>query len=215
MIRMHSHGDTPRPDRAALRRDAILLQYGVVFYNVFECVIALLVGHHVNSIALFGFGIDGTVEIAASISVLVYLKRDGRSGGSEWEGRVARFIGLTLIGLALFIANDAMFRLIYVVKPQESLVAIALASLSLLVMFRVARTERKLADGLNSPALHAESRETVVCAWLSAALLVGLGANFLFGLWWVDPAIAIAMAVYIAREGLDAFKTHELVHDHG
>jgi divalent metal cation (Fe/Co/Zn/Cd) transporter len=206
---------TPLSGRAGLRRNAILLQYGVVLYNVFECVIALLVGHHINSISLFGFGLDGTVEIAASVAVLVYLKRDGRTEGSEWEGRVARFIGLTLIALALFIANDAMFRLIYVVKPQESLVAIALASLSLLIMFRVARAERKLADGLNSQALHAESRETVVCALLSAALLIGLGANFLFGLWWVDPAIALAMAVYIAREGLDAFNTQELVHDHG
>ena len=205
---------TAPPSRVDLRRHAILLQYGVVLYNVFECVIALLVGHHINSIALFGFGLDGTVEIAASVAVLVYLKRDGRTEGSEWEGRVARFIGLTLLVLALFIFNDAMFRLIYVVKPQESLVAIVLASLSLLVMFRVARTERELAKGLNSPALHAESRETVVCAWLSAALLAGLGANFLFGLWWVDPAIAFVMAVYIAREGLNAFNSRELVHDH-
>src|SRR4051794_3359042 len=156
------------PERTALRREAILLQYAVVVYNVFECVIALLVGHHINSIALFGFGLDGTVEIAASVAVLVYLKRDGRTEGSKWEGRVARFIGLTLLVLALFIFNDALFRLIYVVKPQESLIAIALASLSLLVMFRVARTERELAKGLNSRALHAESRETVVCAWLSA-----------------------------------------------
>src|SRR3954468_15277003 len=91
--------------RIDLRRHAILLQYGVVLYNVFECVIALLVGHHINSIALFGFGLDGTVEIAASVAVLVYLKRDGRTEGSHWEPRVARFIGLTLIVLALFILN--------------------------------------------------------------------------------------------------------------
>ena len=108
-----------------------------------------------------------------------------------------------------------MFRLIYVVKPHESLVAILLASVSMLIMFRVARVERELANGLSSPALHAESRETQVCAWLSVALLIGLGANFMLGLWWVDPAIAIGMAVYIAREGLEAFNTQELVHDHG
>jgi divalent metal cation (Fe/Co/Zn/Cd) transporter len=201
------------PERSVLRRQAILLQYGVVLYNVFECLIALLVGHHINSIALFGFGLDGTVEIAASVAVLVHLKRNGRSEGSHWEGWVARFIGVTLLLLALFIFNDAMFRLIYVVKPHESFVAIVVASLSLLTMFRVARMERDLALGLNSAALHAESRETQVCAWLSVALLAGLGANFLFGLWWVDPAIALGMAVYIAREGLDAFNTSELVHN--
>jgi divalent metal cation (Fe/Co/Zn/Cd) transporter len=203
------------PERTALRREAILLQYAVVVYNVFECVIALFVGHRINSIALLGFGLDGTVEIAASIAVLIYLKRDGRREGSPWESVVARFIGLTLLVLALFIFNDAMFRLIYVVKPHESLVAILLASVSMLIMFRVARVERELANGLNSAALHAESRETQVCAWLSVALLIGLGANFVLGLWWVDPAIAVGMAVYIAREGLEAFNTQELVHDHG
>jgi divalent metal cation (Fe/Co/Zn/Cd) transporter len=212
---MSSGFDEAAPERSVLRRRAILLQYGVVLYNVFECVIALVVGHHINSIALFGFGLDGTVEIAASVAVLVHLKRNGRSEGSQWEGWVARFIGFTLIVLALFIFNDAMFRLIYVVKPHESFLAILLASLSLLIMFRVARVERDLAQGLNSAALHAESRETQVCAWLSVALLVGLGANFMLGLWWVDPAIAAGMAVYIAREGLEAFSPRELVQDHG
>jgi divalent metal cation (Fe/Co/Zn/Cd) transporter len=201
-------------DRTSLRRQAILLQYAVVLYNVFECVIALVIGHQIGSIALFGFGLDGTMEIAASVAVLVHLKRNGRSEGSRWESIVARFIGATLILLAFYIFNDAMFRLFYVVKPQVSVVAIVLATLSLLVMFRVARAERELALGLNSAALHAESRETHVCAWLSAALIVGLGANFLFGLWWVDPAIAVGMAVYIAREGLDAFTTQELLHEH-
>jgi divalent metal cation (Fe/Co/Zn/Cd) transporter len=205
----------PVPERTILRRRAILLQYGVVLYNVFESVIALAVGRHIGSIALFGFGLDGTVEIAASIAVLIYLKRDGHTEGSPWEGVVARFIGVTLLVLALFIFNDAMFKLIYVVKPQASLVAILLASLSMLTMFRIARLERELAHGLNSAALKAESRETRVCAWLSVALVVGLGANFLLGLWWVDPAIAVGMAVYIAREGLEAFNTRELVHDHG
>lgn len=202
-------------ERAVLRRHAILLQYGVVIYNVFECLIALWVGHRIDSIALFGFGLDGTVEIAASIAVLVYLKRDGRKEGSPWESVVARFIGLTLIVLALYIFNDAMFRLIYVVKPQESVVAILLATLSMLVMFRVARVERYLAYGLNSAALHAESRETRVCAWLSVVLVAGLSTNLVLGLWWVDPAIAIGMAVYIAREGLEAFSTRGLVHGHG
>src|SRR5438874_1402544 len=153
----------PMPGRAVLRRQAILLQYAVVLYNAFECVIALVIGHQINSIALFGFGLDGAVEIAASVAVLVHLKRNGRTEGSQWEGLVARFIGVTLIVLALFIFNDAMFRLIYVVKPHESYVAMLLAAVSLLVMFRVARLERDLAAGLNSAALHAESRETRVC----------------------------------------------------
>jgi len=212
---MSSAFHRPVPERSVLRRQAILLQYGVVLYNVFECLFALVVGHHINSIALFGFGLDGTVEIAASVAVLVHLKRNGQSEGSQWEGWVARFIGVTLIALALFIFNDAMFRLIYVVKPHESFLAILLASLSLLVMFRVARLERDLARGLNSAALRAESRETQVCAWLSVALLIGLGTNFLLGLWWLDPAIAASMAVYIAREGLEAFSSQQLVHDHG
>jgi len=203
-----------RPQRAALRRDAILLQYAVVLYNLFECLVALIVGHAINSIALFGFGLDAVVEIVASAAVLVHLKRNGRTEGSRWEGPVARFIGLTLLVLALFIFNDAMFRLIYVVKPNESLVAVALASLSMLIMFRIARSERDLAIGLNSAALYAESRETHICAWLSVALLVGLAANLVLGLWWVDPAIGVGMAVYIAREGIDALGSGALVHDH-
>ena len=155
----HARTHPLTPGAAGHRRsvDGHVLQYGVVSYNIVECLIALFVGRRIQSIALFGFGLDGMVEIAASAALLVHLKRNGRREGSPWEGRVARFIGVTLVVLALFIFNDAMLRLIYVVKPEESVIAMVLASVSLAVMLRVARAEQALALGLNSVALRAES----------------------------------------------------------
>jgi divalent metal cation (Fe/Co/Zn/Cd) transporter len=204
---------TASPDRLSLRRQAIYLQTALIGYNLVECLIALVVGYRTGSIALFGFGLDGALEITSSVVVLLHLKRHGRNESSPWDDRVARFIGVLLLVLAFYIFNDAMVRLIYALKPDPSLAGIVLAMMSLLVMFRAARFEHGLAVGLHSTALMAESRETLVCAWLSAALLVGLGANLVFGLWWVDPAVAVGMSVFIAREGLDAISGREAVEE--
>lgn len=202
-----SHAD---PSRQADRRRAILLQYGVIAYNLLECLASLLLGLLAGSLALVGFGLDGAIEVSASVAVLLHLKRNRRDEPSVWDRRVAIFVGLTLLVLAFYLWNDAILKLAFQRKPDASYLGIAIAVASLLIMPRVARVERDLAHNLNSRALEAESRETLVCAWLSAALLFGLAANAAFGWWWADPVVAMAMVGFVGREGWEAVTRQEL-----
>jgi divalent metal cation (Fe/Co/Zn/Cd) transporter len=203
-------------DRRNWRRQAILLQYAVIGYNVIEAAASLVAGLLAGSIALVGFGLDGAIEVSASVVVLVHLKRNAHAEGSVWEQRIAVFVGVTLLALTFVIWNDAILKIAMQTKPDASLFGIGVALASLAIMPKVALAEADLARKLKSPALAAESRETLVCAWLSAALLVGLGANFLFGWWWADPVVAMGMTAVIGREGWQAIRGRALLHhDHG
>jgi divalent metal cation (Fe/Co/Zn/Cd) transporter len=112
--------------------------------------------------------------------------------------------------------NDAVLKIALQSKPDASLFGVGVALASLAIMPWVARMEAQLARQLRSAALAAESRETLVCAWLSVALLFGLGANVLFGWWWADPVVAMLMTALIAREGWEAIRGRDLLHhNHG
>jgi divalent metal cation (Fe/Co/Zn/Cd) transporter len=197
--------------RTALVRRAILLETAVISYNVLEGAIAVIAGVAAGSIALVGFGLDSGIEVSASIAVLLHLWRHGQAEEeSVWEQRVAIFVGLTLLVLAAYIGIEAVLKLINGSRPDESYIGIGLAIASLTIMPFVSRLEHTLSHKINSRALEAESRETLICSWLSAALLFGLGANALFGWWWADPAAALFMVAFIAREGWEAFTRREL-----
>jgi divalent metal cation (Fe/Co/Zn/Cd) transporter len=202
------------PERARWRRQAILLQYATILYNLLEAAASLIAGLLAGSIALVGFGLDGAIEISASVAVLLHLKRNGRKEGSVWEQRVAVFVGATLLVLAFVIWNEAVLKIATQSEPDTSLFGVGVAIASLLIMPGVSKREADLARKLRSPALAAEARETLVCSWLSAALLVGLGANLLFGLWWADPAVAMVMTALIGREGWLAITERDILHQH-
>lgn len=196
--------------RPPLVRRAILLEAGVIAYNLLEGSISIVAGIIAGSIALVGFGLDSAIEVSASAVVLTHLWRNGRDEESPWEQRVAVFVGLTLLALAAYVAGRAIYNLATGSEPEASYPGIAMASASLAIMPAVSRMEHALSHRINSRALEAESRETLVCSWLSAALLVGLGANALFGWWWADPLAALVMVTFIAREGWEAFTRKEL-----
>jgi divalent metal cation (Fe/Co/Zn/Cd) transporter len=106
--------------------------------------------------------------------------------------------------LAAYVAYDAIAALWKHEPPQGSYVGIALAALSLVVMPVLARAKRRVASKIQSKALQADSRQTDICAYLSAILLGGLLLNELFGLWWADPIAALAMVPIITKEGTEA-----------
>ncbi len=142
--------------------------------------------------------------------MLIHLWHNAETEDSIWEQRIAMFVGLTLIALAVYVGGEAIYKLAVQSKPAASYLGIGIAVASLLIMPLVARIEHDLSHQINSRALEAESRETLVCSWLSAALLLGLGANALFGWWWADPVAGLVIVAFLVREGWEAFSRKEL-----
>jgi divalent metal cation (Fe/Co/Zn/Cd) transporter len=188
----------------------MLLQAAVISYNSLEGIISIVAGVLAGSTALIGFGIDSAIEVSASVAVFAHLWRSREEEALQWERRVAVYVGITLMALATFVAVQAVYDLATASRPDESYLGIGIAAASLIVMPLVSRYEHSLSHQINSRALEAESRETLVCSYLSATLLLGLGAHVLLDWWWADPVAALVMVVIIAREGYEAFTRREL-----
>jgi divalent metal cation (Fe/Co/Zn/Cd) transporter len=186
------------------------LQAAVITYNLLEGLISVTAGVIAGSTALVGFGLDSAIEVSASVAVLAHLWRSREDEALDWERRVAVYVGITLMALAVFVAARAVYDLTTGSEPDESYLGIGIAAASLVIMPLASRYEHSLSHQINSRALEAESRETLVCSYLSATLLLGLGAHALLGWWWADPVAALVMVVVIAREGYEAFTRREL-----
>ncbi len=193
--------------RADHIRRGIWLEYLTIGWNVIEGLVALASGVVAGSIALVGFGIDSLIETSSG-SILLWRLRAERSGqNAEAVERLAlRLVGLSFFLLAVYVAADSIKTLWLREKPERSAMGIAIAVLSLIVMPWLAYQKRKAAARLSSAAMKADSRQTSLCAYLSAILLGGLVLNAALGWWWADSVAAIVMVPIIAREGWSAFK---------
>jgi divalent metal cation (Fe/Co/Zn/Cd) transporter len=191
----------------------VWLALATVAYNLVEAGVALYAGVQAGSIALVGFGLDSVIELAAAAVVLWRLSLEARGAEVERvqsvEAAVSRFVGVTLIALAAFVIIQSVWILWTRQAPQESWLGVTLAILSLLIMPLLGIGKLRAADELGSRALRQEAKETLACAYLSLALLLGLGANALAGWWWADPVAALLMVPWLVREGLEAFETDE------
>ncbi len=188
--------------RAAGVRRGRQLEYLTIGWNSLEAAVAVGAGLLAGSIALVGFGVDSVIE---SLSGAVLLWRLAASG--EDRERVAlKIVGISFLALAAYVAFDAAKSLLAYELPDASYVGIALAVASLIVMPLLARAKRRVAATLNSRAMLADSRQTDICAYLSAILIAGLGLNALFGWWWADPVAGLVMVPIIAREGIAALR---------
>lgn len=191
-------------------RIALWLVGATLAYNVLEAAIALVSGTSAHSIALLGFGLDSGIEVAAAAVLLWRLAQEARGAGAEalerTERRVHRFIGATFLALAVYVSVEAWTTLWSRSAPGESLVGIALACASLVVMPLVAWGKLRAAKEVGSAALRAEARETLACAYLSLALLLGLVANAAAGWWWADPVAALFMLPWLILEGVEGLR---------
>jgi divalent metal cation (Fe/Co/Zn/Cd) transporter len=185
----------------------IRLEYLTIGWNVLECLIAVISGIIAGSVALVGFGIDSAIESATGV-VLLWRLREEQNGknSEELEQRALKLVGVGFLLLAVYVAIEAVTTLIKTEIPRPSVVGIALSILSLIVMPLLARAKRKTASQLGSPALQADSRQTSICAYLSAILLGGLLLNSVTHWWWADAIAAIAMVPIIVREGFEALR---------
>ncbi len=194
-------------DRSGFVRRGLRLEYLTLAWNSLEAVIALIAGIVAGSIALVGFGIDSVIECSSGVVLVWRLRTDAEVHRREHVERIAlRLVGISFLLLAAYVACEAMSTLLKRDVPEHSLPGIVLAVASLIVMPLLARAKRVVAHGLNSGAMHADSRQTDLCAYLSAILLGGLLLNAALGWWWADPVAGLVMVPIIAKEGVDALR---------
>lgn len=194
-------------DRPALIRRGKLLEYATVGYNSLEGVIAVGAGVLAGSVALVGFGFDSVIEVISGATLLWRLHADVDESRRELvEQRALRIVGWSFLLLAAYVLFDAGKSLIRREPPDESIVGIVLAAVSLVVMPLLARAKRGVAHAIGSKALDADATQTTLCTYLSAILLGGLLLNATLGWWWADPVAALVMVPIIVREGLEGIR---------
>jgi divalent metal cation (Fe/Co/Zn/Cd) transporter len=190
------------------------LTWATLGYNSLEGLLSVGAGLFTGSVALIGFGVDSFIEVTASLAAIWRLGVDADARRREVaERRALRIIGLCFLALAGYIAVDATRSLIGRATPDASVLGIAIAAVSLVVMPVLARAKRQVAKALASRAIRAEARQTDICMYLSAILLGGLGLNALFGWWWADPIAALVMVPFIVWEGREALLGHAACDD--
>lgn len=185
-------------------RKARLLNWFTIGWNSIEGVVAVTAGVVAGSAGLVGFGIDSGIEVSAALILMWRLRRERLDGcRQDDDSRAQRLIAVSFAALAIYVGFEASRDLIQGSEPSPSVVGVAIAAASLIVMPFIARAKRRLAPALGSRAAAAEATQTDVCTALSASLLAGLGANLLFGWWWADPVSAMVIAgiaAYVAYQ---------------
>ena len=194
-------------DRPALIKRGRHLEYFTIGYNSLEGLIAVAAGLIAGSIALVGFGFDSLIEVTSGAVLLWRLHADVDEERRERVEAISlRIVGACFVLLVIYVSYDSVKALVRREAPEESLVGIVLAAVSLIVMPLLVRAKRKVARGIKSRALIADSKQTELCTYLSAILLGGLLLNAFFGWWWADPLAALLMVPIITKEGIEALR---------
>ncbi len=199
--------ETDAPDEPY--RKALRLEYFTVAYNIAEAAASIIFGSMAGSIALIGFGLDSIVESLSGL-ILIWRLKKHRTGTEEEEEEIERkaerFVAVTFFLLGSYILIESVGKLIWKEVPDPSVPGIAIALISMTIMPILARKKYDLGVAIKSRALIADSKETLACSLLSVALLVGLGANYLFGLWQADPIVGLLIVAFLYREGWVGWK---------
>jgi divalent metal cation (Fe/Co/Zn/Cd) transporter len=187
--------------RAVLRRRIRLLVAATITYNVVEAIIAISAGTVAGSIALIGFGLDSVIEVSSAAAVAWQFS----ATDPERREKVAlRVIAGSFVALAAYVTVEALRTLINGNEPERTTVGIVLVAVSVVVMPFLSWAQRKAGRELGSASAVADSRQTLLCTYLSAAVLVGLVLNAALGWWWADPVVALGLAAIAIREGRSA-----------
>lgn len=189
--------------RERLVRTIRLLVAATITYNVVEAAVAITAGTVASSTALVGFGLDSVIEVSSAAAVAWQFSGPDH----ERRERVAlRIIAVSFFALAGYVAVESVRALAGGDRAEHSTVGLVLAGLSLVVMPVLSAAQRRAGRELGSASAVADSRQTLLCTYLSAVLLVGLAVNGLFGWWWADPAAALVIAAVAVREGRQAWR---------
>jgi divalent metal cation (Fe/Co/Zn/Cd) transporter len=188
---------------------ALRLEYFTVAYNVAEAAASIVFGSLADSIALVGFGMDSIVESLSGLILIWRLKKHLSSSEEEEEEierRAERFVAVTFFLLGSYVLFESAKKLVWNEVSDPSVPGIVIALLSMTIMPILARKKYDLGLLIKSRALIADSKETLACSLLSVALLVGLGANYVFGFWQADPIVGLLIVAFLFREGWEGWK---------
>ncbi|MEV4033882.1 cation transporter [Streptomyces umbrinus] len=200
-----SLGPTPAR-REALARRIRLLVAATITYNVVEAIAALTAGTMASSTALIGFGLDSVIEVSSAAAVAWQFSARDHSIREAREHRTLRIISVSFFALAAYVAIDAVRALIGTGEADRSLPGIVIAALSLAVMPFLSAAQRRAGRELGSASAIADSKQTLLCTYLSAVLLAGLILNAALGWSWADPVAGLAIAAIAVKEGRDAWQ---------
>ncbi|MFI6028073.1 cation transporter [Amycolatopsis magusensis] len=189
--------------RAVLTRRVRLLVAATITYNVIEAIVAISAGTIASSTALIGFGLDSVIEVASATAVA------WQFSGSDPEARertALKVIAVSFFALAAYVTVEAVRTLFGADPAEHSTVGIVLAAVSLAVMPFLSHAQRRAGRELGSASAVADSKQTLLCTYLSGVLLVGLLLNSLFGWYWADPIVALVIAAVAVKEGREAWR---------
>ncbi|HEX5121192.1 MAG TPA: cation transporter [Pseudonocardiaceae bacterium] len=198
-----SVADLDADRRAVLSRRVRLLVAATITYNVVEAVVAISAGTVADSTALIGFGLDSVIEVASAAAVAwQFSGADPRAR----ERTALKVIAVSFFALAAYVTVESVRSLVGGAVAEQSIVGIVLAAVSLLVMPVLSYAQRRAGRELASVSAVADSKQTLLCTYLSGVLLVGLLLNALWGWSWADPVVALVIAVVALREGRETWR---------
>lgn len=186
-----------------LRRRIRWIVAGTIAYNIVEAIIAIAAGSIASSAALIGFGLDSIVEVLSAAAVAWQF---AAPDPEKREKLTLRIIAFSFFGLAAYVTADSLLSLFGLRDPEHSTVGIFLAAVSVVIMPFLSWFERRTGRELGSASAVADSKQTLICTYLSAALLAGLLLNSLLGWEWADSVAALVIAVFAVKEGVEAWK---------
>ncbi|GAA4457497.1 cation transporter [Phytohabitans houttuyneae] len=193
----------PSARQRVLARRVRLLVAATIAYNSVEAAVAITAGSLASSTALVGFGLDSVIEVSSAAAVAwQFTAADHR----RRERTALRVIAFSFFALAAYVTVESVRALAGGERAEHSTVGIGLAAVSLAVMPVLSAAQRRAGRELGSASAVADSRQTLLCTYLSAVLLAGLVLNSLFGWWWADPAAALVIAAVAVKEGRDAWR---------
>ncbi|NYF18035.1 divalent metal cation (Fe/Co/Zn/Cd) transporter [Microbacterium sp. AK009] len=189
--------------RHVLQRRIRWIVFATIGYNMVEAIVAITAGTIASSAALVGFGLDSTIEVLSAAAVAwQFTRRDPE----RWEKGTLRVIAIAFFALAAYVTASSLIALVARVEAEHSPVGIAITALSVVIMPFLSLAERRAGRELGSATAIADSKQTLICTYLSGAVLIGLVLNSLFGWWWVDAIAGLVIAVFAMREGLEAWR---------
>lgn len=190
-------------------RKGLILEYLTLIYNLFEAVLSIFFGFLAGSPALVGFGLDSIVE-SLSGGVLIWRLHQHEGLSEQREERIERraikLVSVTFFILAVWILYESLETLYTSEAPKASIPGIVIATASMIIMPVLSFLKVRTGKEIGSKALVADAKETMVCAVLSVALLLGLGLNALFGWWWADPVTGLFIALFLFKEGIEQWR---------
>lgn len=196
-----------------LHKKALSLSYFTIGYNVLEGIISIFAGLLAGSIALIGFGLDSFVESSSGSVMIWRFRKHGKISEEEEEKvekKAIRFVAYSFFILGAYVLYESVKKLYFHEIPDPSLLGIIIAIVSIIVMPVLFYMKYQTGESINSRSLVADSKQTLTCVFLSVALLIGLGLNYLYGLWQADPIVGLVIVIFLIKEGYSTLKEEKL-----